>query len=764
LVLETTLNNSMTDASIPLSVRPPQIESPVQMAGQMLSLQDLRRRQQMADLEAREMQQQYQMKQMQMDESKALNDAIRQNISTDASGNTTINYEGVNKTLAQSGHGITGSKFSADRLKIQQETAKYFADQIKAHGEALGTAAQAFGAVKTLADRKDANGNPIAKPEDLETAFQRARQMGASALKASGLDPNVIPEHYDPIFVEQAFNTGMKGAEQARNNYEAADLALRRTVALPKTVDEWRKHIGDDLATAADRNQWDAKRAKWRELGAPPEVLNSFPNTYTSQAAADAGKISIPSQDRAKVEQQNLALTSQKMLATTGNPDDYQNAWNQLPDEQKRFFPKPEEFDYTQTPITVRRAGMTPTEQARYDATEAHQNATLDLSRQRLDLERQRVELTKTENARSMSADKRQATSEISKLAAQEDGLNRSRYQLGNAITRRDLFIPPTGPAKPIAEAAKEQGTTVDALMSDMMQRYRSAGDQLKRVIRDKYQNYERLGATPHVPIENVESAIDAGYRKTFVQGAARQLAEAQNKDQYADILRNIDPTIGKEFPAADQWDAEKTPQAVWDAAKKLATSPAQSAQPQQSETPGGYSTGTGNNPLNITLGPATQKYVDSGEATVKAGPGGLKFLVFKDPVAGFRAGTDLLFGPTYADKPAGLAMAQFSGGSYGPEVVKSAGLDPRQPLSKLTPQQKDALVAAIAKQEGWKQPLPNQGAVTQPAQQPSAGKPVSNTNQPAKITEAEARRRAAAAGKDANWYVGELRKRNLIQ
>lgn len=123
------------------------------------------------------------------------------------------------------------------------------------------------------------------------------------------------------------------------------------------------------------------------------------------------------------------------------------------------------------------------------------------------------------------------------------------------------------------------------------------------------------------------------------------------------------------------------------------------------------YSTSTGNNPLNITLGSATQKWVDSGDAVVKEAKG-RKFLEFKDPQVGLKANKELLFGPSYSGLTLNEAMKKWSGGDYdaSDKVISSSGIKPDVKMSSLTPVQQDSLVRKMAQREGGTVPPPSSG------------------------------------------------------
>lgn len=110
------------------------------------------------------------------------------------------------------------------------------------------------------------------------------------------------------------------------------------------------------------------------------------------------------------------------------------------------------------------------------------------------------------------------------------------------------------------------------------------------------------------------------------------------------------------------------------------------------------------NNPLNITYGAATKKWVDGGAATVETTADGRKFLKFKDAETGFKAATDLLFDSNvYQNLTIDEALKKWSGGAYGAEIApfiqgKGITIGDIKDLPKVAQQ----LVQAMAKREGF--------------------------------------------------------------
>lgn len=122
------------------------------------------------------------------------------------------------------------------------------------------------------------------------------------------------------------------------------------------------------------------------------------------------------------------------------------------------------------------------------------------------------------------------------------------------------------------------------------------------------------------------------------------------------------------------------------------------------SGTTGGYNTATGNNPLNLTLGSSTQKYVDNGDATT-ATANGQTFLVFKDAATGQQAAQDMLFNPRgqYANLTVDAAMKLWSNSGYDGSIVSGTDVDPNAKIGDLTSEEQSTLIQKMATAEGGK-------------------------------------------------------------
>ncbi len=447
----------------------------------------------------------------------------------------------------------------------------------------------------------------------------------------------------------------------------------------------------------------------------------------TEQARQEASKATARRADveteTAKItqEQKQLQLAGQKIGAAT-NLDEYRSAYGKLTvDEARRFgFHDPEgpDFNLDKAITHARNLSMTGAQQT----TARHQGTIENLQRQRVELERARLDLQN----KGSSADQRQAYSEISRLENQEDAINRQRLQLGQAIGAGDRYITPSGIAKPLKEAAAENNTTVDALIDDMRARYAATGPTLKRVIRDKYQQYGRLGVTASIPIADVNAAVDAGDQQTHTQHAARRLSRAQNKADYAKEWYGLDSSVARRFPHPDRWDEKTTPNKVKEIAGQVA--PAEEGKPVAGGKP--ERKASVNNPGNIKVDDDNFRQYASPQEGWDDLRGDLAAKIAGKTKHGLNADSTILeLAKVWAPKGDGKNKPE----DWARNVATHLGVSVKTPIGNYA-KRLDDLAQAVAVAEGSKVPFaparaaasqqPGAAPAPQPQQQAAAGSP----------------------------------------
>lgn len=113
------------------------------------------------------------------------------------------------------------------------------------------------------------------------------------------------------------------------------------------------------------------------------------------------------------------------------------------------------------------------------------------------------------------------------------------------------------------------------------------------------------------------------------------------------------------------------------------------------------------NNPLNIKFGVVTRAHVESGLATISGITplDGGRFLRFRSPVAGFRAGLDLLKSRPYAQLELDEVVRRWTNNGAGAFVLAQTPLSGRASVDELGTAELTHLLHAMARAEGYRSP-----------------------------------------------------------
>lgn len=111
------------------------------------------------------------------------------------------------------------------------------------------------------------------------------------------------------------------------------------------------------------------------------------------------------------------------------------------------------------------------------------------------------------------------------------------------------------------------------------------------------------------------------------------------------------------------------------------------------------------NNPLNIKFGFVTRAHVDTGRATLSAITplDGGRFLRFRSPEAGFRAGLDLLLSDHYAELPLDDVVRRWTNNGAGASILAGTRLDAQSSVGDLGAEDLKHLLKAMATAEGYR-------------------------------------------------------------
>lgn len=493
------------DPNIALSVKAPEVENPVDSFGRVLSLKNLMQQGQLHQQQMEENRLKMQQQRDAMAGDDALAGLYAQHAKSGPDGG--MDWDAVETGLAQQGHGKLAQSIGTQRRAEQRLALDDHQKKFTLARDQNKMAGELVGPI--------ANASADTAPEDLESMYQTARQSAARA----GLDMKAHPETLlnpdgtpNPAAVNHVVGLyhGAMGAEQQAVRHQA-DLDFAQKLV----------EFKDKVASGAPDTE-----KKWL--------------SYVAGLASAAG------------DQQHwdAALLSAKKA---GAPDTVLS-----------------QFDKDYSPDAVTRAanlGMSPEQREAAGQRKDSADALAAYRDESLALRAEVASRERGQTANSQAVDRRQAVTEIDKFNLEESKLNRMRLQLGQAIGSGAVYISPTGVAKSMKDAAKENDETTAGMIADMVARYRQATDELHQLIPNKYNVYGRLGVTPTVPLADIHAAIDAG--------------DAKLKKKYPDLFGGAAPAAGP--PAAPAGSAPPT------AAPATATAAAPPASPYAK--PGSYTT-----------------------------------------------------------------------------------------------------------------------------------------------------------------------------
>ena len=457
----------MSDAAIPLSFKPPQVENPAEAYGRTLSLGNMMQQGRLNQERLHAEQLENQKRQEAFDDDALLGKTIAANTSVAPDGSSSVNHQGVLSTLAKAGKGKLTEQYTTNMLAQQRAAIDDHTKQLDLYDKSINAYSNLTTPVVNAArgyfdNAIGPDGTPMAPqatPAQVEAAYQQSRTaalqsklQGATDAPPTLLDKNGDLDPNALSFVRTHHDMAIKAQENIGN--ARADLDFSQKAIKFK----------QDLASGQVKTYDDA-------LKAASGLVSSAANEGQYQAA--------------------LATVHQFAPATVEA-----------------------QFDTQYSPDAVKRAavlGMTPEQRQQNTDREAAASSLADYRKQSLELRKKAADAVRGQTENSRAVDRRQALGDIEKLEMQESQLNRTRVQLGQALNNQALYVSPTGQVKSMAVATHEDGVTKDALVADMAARYQQATGDLKRIIGSKYNQYGRIGVEPGIPLDKIHGAIDAG-------------------------------------------------------------------------------------------------------------------------------------------------------------------------------------------------------------------------------------------------------------
>ena len=522
------------DPSIPLQVRPVQMPDPMQAYGNALAIRSHQQQARLNEERLKTEQLENQQRQQAADYAKSLGEIMQRNVTAGSDGLPVVNHVGVVQDLVKAGHGAKVSGYMENAAKVQKEQAEALKTNIENRQKILADSTQMLQGVSD------------------DAGYQRVLPGLLENVKKLGLDPQYIPRTYDENAVRELVARGTAADTWARSLQHATDIAVQ--MSDPKRLETAEKSLSTDVAGTRNQAELNAVKQKYQALGTllPKGVPNPYekllanlPTEWSPELAEQARLNAVPMEKQPGFQQKTREndATALSSAARRGK-EAYAESFYRLPAERRTGFVHPDQFDAKTTPSTVVQAGMTPAQRTTAEATAAYRDASLALQRQRVELERLRVQLQRERTAKgSNSADDRQAFSLILGLEKQEDALNRSRTEIGAALKEGRLL---NGKDQPV-DASSLNDDAKNSLRQAMEARYRAINPELKRVVRDKYDQFQRLGTTPSIPLEEVSAAIDAG-----------DTPQASQAGQQAPLAQGARPSLN--LPGGTGPIAEKQP------------------------------------------------------------------------------------------------------------------------------------------------------------------------------------------------------------
>lgn len=183
------------ESNIALSVRPPQIESPLQMYGQLAQVQNASNQNRLAQL-------QFSQAQQAVSDKNALANAYKNSVSADGS----IDYGKLIPGLASSGQGAQVPAIVKQKLDYEKSSREAEKAQIEGHLQKINALGQIMGGVKDQA------------------SYDMARQQAAQIFGPDFVAQ--IPPQYDPAFIQQKQAEAMTVADQLGQKWKQLDYNL----------------------------------------------------------------------------------------------------------------------------------------------------------------------------------------------------------------------------------------------------------------------------------------------------------------------------------------------------------------------------------------------------------------------------------------------------------------------------------------------------------------------------------------------------------
>lgn len=278
------------DPSIPMSVKPPQFDSPMQTLGQLMALKHGQSQQEALDLENKK-------RMTDLADEAQFTEALKMN---NGDPDATIAY--LNK------HGASGAALKAEVSLLQLKTQRGL---------------QTERDLKNTNDMLEMQANIIYGVHDqgsLDAVRATAGLIEKSHPDLEGKILAGLPETYTPEAIDRVIEAGSTYAQKNLAFYRsqtaanrAFELMTQRTKDRPAIVKAWTETLANKLGTARSQQEWDADIASARSLigtstdkdlaDLQDEVIKQFPQTWSPDAvkAAVAMQMTAAQRENARI-------------------------------------------------------------------------------------------------------------------------------------------------------------------------------------------------------------------------------------------------------------------------------------------------------------------------------------------------------------------------------------------------------------------------------------------------------------------------------
>ena len=322
------------DTSIPLSVKPPQIED---VASPFIRAQTLRSNQMTLDAKQREADQQ----QQEQAQQNAMRAALQQHAD---------NPDDAVRTLTQQGFGEAAVKLDGMLSDVRRKKA----EERMSH----------LNMVKTTTEML---GNKALGIAQLPSAARPAAWGTFRKSVADGLGPDVasqLPEQYSDDALDQAIAEGGKFRDMVDIQSKAttdAQAAIKMDAEKRDSADKWKMSIANALSLAGDQSHWDQVYNEYTQMGpvANNTITTNFPRTWAPEYQAAAAQMAMTPEQRAaaarsaEADRRQAASQARADVAAARSGAAADRADTRFNDEQNAF-PKDVKTFLNKLPLTVK--------------------------------------------------------------------------------------------------------------------------------------------------------------------------------------------------------------------------------------------------------------------------------------------------------------------------------------------------------------------------------------------------------------------------